>query len=258
MTATSVEPSTIPGGTCSALGGGGATNVPAPLRRMMRPDRCSVSSARSTARSEARWSSIRAVCFGSRSTGSDDRQRRSISPKTRSYSARLVVLIGVVSGLAWVMFLSKVSLCEEQSLIITAPPHECKGELFCHARKVIVKNILTTSWRRVMMVHVTRLHVTMPRPLLPRLLCLALPGQTAMPIQDTLTFGDAASEHGHGLAAEQSRTVTGGLGEPARVLLPRAPASWEGGSVSFTMRVDRSNRTTSPSACGGLRLARTA
>ena len=59
-----------------------------------------------------------------------------------------------------------------------------------------------------------------------------------MSLQDALTFGDAASERSHGLEAEQSRVVTGGLGDPARILLPRDPISWEGGSVSFTMSVD--------------------
>ena len=59
-----------------------------------------------------------------------------------------------------------------------------------------------------------------------------------MPIQDTLTFGNTASEQGHSLTAEDSRGVTGGLGDPARVLLPRSPPSWEGGTVSFTMKVD--------------------
>ncbi len=55
---------------------------------------------------------------------------------------------------------------------------------------------------------------------------------------DTLSFGDAASEQGHGLTAEHSDTIEGGLGTPARRLLPRDPVSWEGGSLSFTMKVD--------------------
>ena len=55
---------------------------------------------------------------------------------------------------------------------------------------------------------------------------------------DTLTFGDAASELAHRLTAQGSHMETGGLGEPARVLLPRTPQTWEGGTVSFTMKVD--------------------
>ena len=66
----------------------------------------------------------------------------------------------------------------------------------------------------------------------------AAPGQSSMTFQDTLTFGDTASEQSHRLTAEDSRVVTGGLGEPARVLLPRTPQTWEGGTVSFTMKVD--------------------
>ena len=63
-------------------------------------------------------------------------------------------------------------------------------------------------------------------------------GQPAMSIQDTLTFGDMASEQSHGLTAEDSKLVTGGLSEPARILTPRTPPTWEGGTVSFTMKVD--------------------
>lgn len=57
-------------------------------------------------------------------------------------------------------------------------------------------------------------------------------------ITDTLSFGDPASEQAHQLSAPNSDTVTGGLGTPARRLLPRAPVSWEGGTLSFTMKVD--------------------
>ena len=66
----------------------------------------------------------------------------------------------------------------------------------------------------------------------------AAPGQSAISIQDTLTFGDPASEQHHGLTGDDSRIAMGGLGEPARVLLPRTPPSWEGGTVSFTMKVN--------------------
>jgi hypothetical protein len=57
-------------------------------------------------------------------------------------------------------------------------------------------------------------------------------------IVDTLTFGDAASEQAHGLSATLSQTITGALGQPARVLLPKPTPDWQGGSLAFTMRVD--------------------
>lgn len=57
-------------------------------------------------------------------------------------------------------------------------------------------------------------------------------------ILDTLSFGDAASEQAHALVADQSKIVKGGLDETARVLLPRATADWQGGTVAFTMKVD--------------------
>lgn len=57
-------------------------------------------------------------------------------------------------------------------------------------------------------------------------------------IVDSLTFGDLRSEHKHHFFAEHSDTITGGLGEPARRLLPLEPQSWEGGKMSFTMKVD--------------------
>ena len=68
-------------------------------------------------------------------------------------------------------------------------------------------------------------------------------GQSARPlqdtlIQDTLTFGDMTSERSHHVTAEQSRVVMGGLGESARILLPLTPQTWEGGTVSFRLKVD--------------------
>ena len=57
-------------------------------------------------------------------------------------------------------------------------------------------------------------------------------------IVDTIVFGDAASESAHALSAEHSEVMAGGLGEPARRLLPLAPVSWQGGSVAFTLKVD--------------------
>ncbi|MDQ2800879.1 MAG: hypothetical protein M3Y13_14705, partial [Armatimonadota bacterium] len=66
----------------------------------------------------------------------------------------------------------------------------------------------------------------------------AAPLRAPSGLLDTLTFGDPASEQAHGLAENGSRVVRGGLGESARVLLPRTPQAWEGGSVAFTLKVD--------------------
>lgn len=55
---------------------------------------------------------------------------------------------------------------------------------------------------------------------------------------DTLTFGNLQSEASHQVSADGSDIVTGGLGEPARRLLPRSPQDWQGGQVSFLLKVD--------------------
>jgi hypothetical protein len=69
-------------------------------------------------------------------------------------------------------------------------------------------------------------------------LCLLWPATFATAaIVDTLTFGDASSEKSHKLTAERSDVIRGGLGEPARRLLPAEPESWEGGRVAFTLKV---------------------
>src|SRR5512137_1976226 len=60
---------------------------------------------------------------------------------------------------------------------------------------------------------------------------------------DRLAFGDAASEQAHRLAAERSDTVAGGLGEPARRLLPLEPPAPDGGRLAFTMAVDPGKQT---------------
>ena len=71
-------------------------------------------------------------------------------------------------------------------------------------------------------------------------LLLAVGGfaQSAYPVLDAITFGDAVSEASHGLAADHSQMVTGGLGEPARRLLPVAAGDWSGGRMAFTLKVD--------------------
>jgi hypothetical protein len=57
-------------------------------------------------------------------------------------------------------------------------------------------------------------------------------------VLDTISFGDTASEQSHGLAQIRSEVIHGGLGEPARQLLPLEPVSFNGGSVSFYLKVD--------------------
>ncbi|MEY9834851.1 Tat pathway signal sequence domain protein [Streptacidiphilus sp. EB103A] len=61
---------------------------------------------------------------------------------------------------------------------------------------------------------------------------------------DTLILGDAASESDHALTATLSDTVTaGGLGQPARVLNPTSPASYYGGTLSFTLACNPTGTT---------------
>jgi hypothetical protein len=55
---------------------------------------------------------------------------------------------------------------------------------------------------------------------------------------DSITFGDATSESGHQFAHNNSERIVGGLGEPARRLLPAAETNWQGGRMSFTLAVD--------------------
>jgi len=57
-------------------------------------------------------------------------------------------------------------------------------------------------------------------------------------VLDTVKLGDAASERDHNLEAQNSDTVQGGLNEPARRLLPLSPQTFDGGWISFTMKVD--------------------
>lgn len=57
-------------------------------------------------------------------------------------------------------------------------------------------------------------------------------------IVDHISFGDAASEQAHNLSITRSEVLSGGLGEPARRLLPLLSESWEGGSLGFTLGID--------------------
>jgi hypothetical protein len=82
-------------------------------------------------------------------------------------------------------------------------------------------------------------------------LCLLANGcfGAASAITDTIVFGDAASETSHAFSSSHSQSVTGGLGEPARILLPQTEPAWEGGRVAFTLKVDPQNQN-----CATLRL----
>jgi hypothetical protein len=55
---------------------------------------------------------------------------------------------------------------------------------------------------------------------------------------DSISFGDAASKQGHGLKQLRSEVIHGGRGEYARQLLPLDPVSYDGGWVSFKLKVD--------------------
>lgn len=55
---------------------------------------------------------------------------------------------------------------------------------------------------------------------------------------DAIVFGDTASEQVHNFTQVNSEVIQGGLGEPARKLLPLNPVSYDGGSISFTLKVD--------------------
>ncbi|HEY3325453.1 MAG TPA: hypothetical protein VGP72_33685 [Planctomycetota bacterium] len=55
---------------------------------------------------------------------------------------------------------------------------------------------------------------------------------------DSLAFGDAQSEQRHALSSDHSETIKGGLGDPARRLLPLDKPEWQGGRLSFEMKVD--------------------
>lgn len=68
--------------------------------------------------------------------------------------------------------------------------------------------------------------------------CHASPARAATAVVDQIAFGDAASEASHDFSTDRSEVVTGGLSQLARQLLPLEPVSWDGGRVSFVMKVD--------------------
>ena len=58
-------------------------------------------------------------------------------------------------------------------------------------------------------------------------------------ILDSIRFGDSGSERSHGFLCVEGRVAeTAALGETARELLPRDPVSWQGGTMTFKMRVN--------------------
>lgn len=57
-------------------------------------------------------------------------------------------------------------------------------------------------------------------------------------ILDTITFGDTNSESAHQFSEIRSERIVGGLGKRARRLLPLDPASYNGGSMTFKLKVD--------------------
>jgi hypothetical protein len=60
----------------------------------------------------------------------------------------------------------------------------------------------------------------------------------AAPILDNLQLGDSASEQAHQMQDASSEVIKGGLNEPARQLQPLGSTNWEGGNVSFSMKVN--------------------
>jgi hypothetical protein len=60
---------------------------------------------------------------------------------------------------------------------------------------------------------------------------------TGTGVLDVVEFGVPESEQAHAVSAEFSDVIRGGLGQAARVLNPRDPADWWGGTVRFTVAV---------------------
>ncbi len=63
-------------------------------------------------------------------------------------------------------------------------------------------------------------------------------GQGKKGLTDELVFGNEASEKAHNFIGEESKQITGGLGESARVLKPKLIPNWQGGTMSFTIKVN--------------------
>src|SRR5256885_1312859 len=69
-------------------------------------------------------------------------------------------------------------------------------------------------------------------------LCASASALRGSPMADSITFGDAVSEKAHNFSAEHAEVISGASGQTARRLLPLESRSWEGGRISFTLRVD--------------------
>ncbi len=65
---------------------------------------------------------------------------------------------------------------------------------------------------------------------------LAAPGLSGA--FDMIVLGDESSERGHAFSQTAGELIQGGLGEPARRLLPLDPVSHNGGSIRFTLKID--------------------
>ena len=70
-----------------------------------------------------------------------------------------------------------------------------------------------------------------------------LPTQAAHPssvpgLVDVLIFGDPLSEKAHRFEGQDTQSVTGALGEPARISLPKRPVDYYGGDLSFDLKID--------------------
>ena len=70
-------------------------------------------------------------------------------------------------------------------------------------------------------------------------------------LQDRLVLGNDTSEKAHQFQAGRSETATGLLGETGRRLLPLEPQSWEGGRISFLMKVDPKLQNYCTVRCSG-------
>ncbi|MEI6892222.1 MAG: hypothetical protein V5783_08635 [Pontiella sp.] len=57
-------------------------------------------------------------------------------------------------------------------------------------------------------------------------------------VVDSVQFGHSQSEAAHGLEAELSEVFQGGFGVQARRFLPKEELDWQGGQVTFEMKVD--------------------
>ena len=69
-------------------------------------------------------------------------------------------------------------------------------------------------------------------------LFVTLQGVAQQTIKDVIIFANNTSEKAHQLSAGKSKTIVGGLKESARIILPKDTDSWEGGRISFVMKVD--------------------